>query len=77
MIEHVEPVDQEILRLKRNNENLEQRLTILKKQQNDLILRENEYEVKLRESSKRLYFAKNSHRSSWKIVQQQKGLINH
>ncbi|CAF4869404.1 unnamed protein product, partial [Rotaria socialis] len=49
---------------------MEQQLTILKQQQNDLILRENEYEVKLNESSKRLNLAKINHRSIWKIVQQ-------
>ncbi|CAM4866513.1 unnamed protein product [Rotaria socialis] len=76
LLERIEPIDQEIIRLKNNNQNMEQQLTILKQQQNDLILRENEYEVKLNESSKRLNLAKINHRSIWKIVQQQKGLIN-
>ncbi|CAF4823967.1 unnamed protein product [Rotaria magnacalcarata] len=76
LLERIEPIDQEIIRSKNNNQNMEQQLTILKQQQNDLILRENEYEVKLNESSKRLNLAKINHRSIWKIVQQQKGLIN-
>ncbi|CAF1282899.1 unnamed protein product [Rotaria magnacalcarata] len=75
LLERIEPIDQEIIRSKNNNQNMEQQLTILKQQQNDLILRENEYEVKLNESSKRLNLAKINHRSIWKIVQQQKDTI--
>ncbi|CAF3625422.1 unnamed protein product [Rotaria sordida] len=75
LLERIEPIDQEIIKLKTNNQNIEQQLTILKKQQNDLILRENEYEIKLNESSKQLNLAKRNHQYIWKIVQQQKELI--
>ncbi|CAF0802188.1 unnamed protein product [Rotaria sp. Silwood1] len=75
LLERIEPIDQEIIRLKTNNQNIEQQLTILKRQQNDLVLRENEYEIKLNESSKQLNQAKINHRYLWKIVQQQKGMI--
>ncbi|CAF2719161.1 unnamed protein product [Rotaria sp. Silwood2] len=75
LLERIEPIDQEIIRLKTNNQNIEQQLTILKRQQNDLILRENDYETKLNESSKQLNLAKINHQYIWKIVQQQKEII--
>ncbi len=74
LLERIEPIDQEIMKLKTNNENIEQQLTILKQQQNDLILRENEYEIKLNQSSKQLNLAKINHQFVWKIVKRQKGL---
>jgi len=77
LLERIEPIDQEINKLKTNNQNIEQQLTILKRQQNDLILRGNEYEIKLNESSKQLNLAKLNHQHIWKIVKKQKGLNNH
>jgi predicted Ser/Thr protein kinase len=76
LLERIEPIDQEIKNLKTNNQNIEQQLTILKRQQNDLILRGNEYEIKLNESSKQLNLAKLNHQHIWKIVKKQKGLNN-
>jgi predicted Ser/Thr protein kinase len=76
LLERIEPIDQEINKLKANNQNIEQQLTILKRQQNDLILRGNEYEIKLNESSKQLNLAKLNHQHIWKIVKKQKGLNN-
>jgi len=76
LLERIEPIDQEITKLKTNNQNIEQQLTILKRQQNDLILRGNEYEIKLNESSKQLNLAKLNHQHIWKIVKKQKGLNN-
>ncbi|CAF4226817.1 unnamed protein product, partial [Adineta steineri] len=40
LLERIEPMDQEIKGLKTNNQNIEQQLTILKQQQNNLIRRE-------------------------------------
>lgn len=76
LLERIEPIDQEITRLTTDNQKIEQQLTVLKQQQNALILRENEYEIKLRESYKQLNSAKMNHQSIWRIVQQQKGLKN-
>jgi chromosome segregation ATPase len=76
LLERIEPIDQEIKKLKTNNQSIEQQLTILKRQQNDLISRENEYELKLNQSSKQLNLAKINHQHVWKIVKRQKGLKN-
>ncbi len=73
LLERVEPLDQEIIKLKTNNQNIEQQLTILKQQQNDLISRENQYENKLNQSLKKLNLAKINHQHIWKIVKRQKG----
>jgi chromosome segregation ATPase len=76
LLERVEPLDQEIIKLKTNNQNIEEQLTILKQQQNNLISRENEYENKLNESSKQLNLAKLNHQHIWNIVKRQKGSRN-
>ena len=74
LMERIEPLDQEILQLKNNNENLEQQLTSLKRQQNELILREKEYRVKLDQSSKHLTVARRNHQHLSKAIKRDKGL---
>ena len=73
LLERIEPMDQEIARLKTNNRNIEQQLTILKQQQNDLIVKQKNYEFKLEQSAKQLDLAKISYQNIWKIVKQRKG----
>jgi chromosome segregation ATPase len=73
LLERIEPIDQEIIKLKINNQTIEQQLTILKHQQNDLISQENEYQTKLVQSSKQLNQAKIHHQLTWKTVQRYKG----
>ncbi|CAF1482554.1 unnamed protein product [Adineta steineri] len=75
LLERIEPMDQEIKGLKTNNQNIEQQLTILKQQQNNLIRRENQYEFKLNQSYKQLSLAKINHQHIWKIVKRQKEAI--
>jgi hypothetical protein len=66
-------MDQEIIKLKTNNQTIEQQLTALKRQQNDLISQENEYQTKLVQSVKQLKQAKINHQLTWKILQRHKG----
>lgn len=62
-----------MLHLKDNNENLEQQLTNLKRQQNELILQEKDYHIKLDQASKQLSQAKINHQVIQKVVKRYKG----
>ncbi|UJR25802.1 hypothetical protein I4U23_007152 [Adineta vaga] len=75
LLERIEPIDQEITRLKTKNQNLEQQLTVLKRQQNALIAKQKDYELKLEQATKQLNLAKINHQHIWKIVQQRKGYV--
>ena len=73
LMERIEPLDQEILQLKTNNQSLEQQLTNLKRQQNDLIQREKDYRGKLDQSSQQLTLARRDHQHLSKIIKRDKG----
>ena len=73
LLERIEPLDQEMLQLKDNNEKLEQQLTNLKRQQNELISQEKDYQIKVDQASKQLSQAKINHQVVWKVVKRYKG----
>lgn len=60
--------------LKENNEKVEEQLTNLKRQQNELVVQEKEYQMKVEQASKQLNQAKINHQSIWKVVKRYKGL---
>ncbi|CAF1163644.1 unnamed protein product, partial [Didymodactylos carnosus] len=75
LLERIEPIDQEINRLKQNSGEIEQQLTLLKRQQKELISREKDYEYKLHESRRDLKTAQKMHKKLWRIVKRQKELV--
>lgn len=76
LMERIEPLDQEILQFKTNNQNLEQQLTNLKRQQTDLIQREKDYRGKLDQSSQQLTLARRDHQHLSKVIKRDKGSIS-
>ena len=73
LLERIEPMDDEMTQLKENNEKVEEQLTNLKRQQNELIVQEKDYQIKVEQASKQLNQAKINHQAIWKVVKRYKG----
>lgn len=76
LLEYIEPIDQEIVRLKANNQNIEQQLTGIKQQQTNFLSKKNLYENQINNQLKEFNRIRNQHQIIWKTVQQQKSFSN-
>lgn len=76
LLEYIEPIDQEILKLKANNQNIEQQLTGIKQQQTNYLSKKNHYENQINDLTKEFNQIRNQHKIIWKTVQQQKSSTN-